>query len=153
MTADTQNSQEDAGARVSAALRAFRRRHDLTSTEMSQLLNVNRATLSNWERSSFSTHYERTLSVFSTLETLEENPLVKERLRLLLLRSSRFTQPDPPLQAMLPRALQIFRLTQSPRRFVARLHAFLQQSVQKYRLRLLATCPKDAPPSSLEAEP
>lgn len=144
MTTDTQNSQEHAGARVSATLRAFRKRHDLTCSEMALLLNVNRTTLSNWERASFPTHHDRTLSFFPILETLEENPVAKERLRLLLLRSSRAIQPDPPLQTMLPRALQIFHLTQIPRRFVTRLHAFLQQHARKYRPHLLATSPKDA---------
>jgi transcriptional regulator with XRE-family HTH domain len=146
MTTDSPpNNQEHAGARVSAALRAFRRRHDLTCSEMAQLLNVNRTTLSNWERASFPTHHGRTLSFFPILETLEENPVAKERLLLLLLRSSRAIQPDPSLQTMLPRALQIFHLTQTPRRFVARLHAFLQQHTRKYRPNLLADNPKDAP--------
>lgn len=134
----TKATRDNEGERVSAALKVFRRHHDLSLSEMAQLLNVNRTTLSNWEKASHRTHHERTRSFFYSLETLEENPIAQERLRLLLLRSSRSLLPDSQLQSMLPRALQIFRLSPSPRRLVERLHAFLRRSVQKHRPLLLS---------------
>ncbi len=141
----TEAPRVNKGERVSAALKDFRKRHGLSLSEMAQLLNVNRTTLSNWEKDSHRTHHERTLSFFPSLETLEENPVAKERLRLLLLRSSRSLLQDSQLQSLLPRTLQIFRLSPSPRRLVEKLHAFLLRSVQNYRPLLLSIHPEDAP--------
>lgn len=136
-------AHDNEGVRVSAALKDFRRHHDLSISEMALLLNVNRTTLSNWEKASHRTHHERTLSLFPALETLEENPVAKERLRLLLLRSSRPLLPDSQLQSMLPRALQILRLSPLPRRLVERLHALLRRTVQKHRTLLLSADAED----------